>query len=86
MPRFKKAYKKLHSNQKQKVDDAIRAIIDNPKIGREKKGNLSEVYVYKFKIYHQEMLLAYEWYKSNRLLLALGTHENFYRNLKKVIH
>lgn len=83
MPPFKKAYKRLHSNQKQKVDDAIRTIIDDPKIGQEKKGDLNGVFVYKFKIHHQEMLLAYEWSLRDRLLLALATHENFYRNLKR---
>jgi mRNA interferase RelE/StbE len=83
MPPFKKAYKKLHSTQKQIVDDAIRAIAADPKIGQEKKGDLAGVYVHKFKIHHQEILLAYEWYSHDRLLLALGTHENFYRDLKK---
>ena len=83
MPTFKKVYKKLLTDHKQQVDEAIRAIIDNPQIGEEKKGDLAGVFVYKFKIYHQKMLLAYEWNKRERLLLALGTHENFYRDLKK---
>jgi mRNA-degrading endonuclease RelE of RelBE toxin-antitoxin system len=83
MPAFKKAYKKLHTNKKLEVDNAIRAIIKNPKIGEEKKGDLAGVFVYKFKIHHQEILLAYEWNPKERLLLALGVHENFYRDLKK---
>lgn len=82
MPTFKKAYKKLHANQKSKVNEAIRAIIQNPNIGEEKKGDLSGVFVYKFKIHSQEILLAYEWDPRERLLLALGVHENFYRDLK----
>lgn len=83
MPAFKKAYKRLHSNQKIKVNDTIRTIIQNPKIGEEKKGDLSGVFVYKFKINNQEILLAYEWHPKERLLLALGVHENFYRDLKR---
>jgi mRNA-degrading endonuclease RelE of RelBE toxin-antitoxin system len=83
MPVFKKTYKKLHRNEKSKVNDAIRAIIQNPKIGEEKKGDLVGVFVYKFKIHNQEMLLAYEWNPKERLFLALGIHENFYRDLKK---
>lgn len=83
MPAFKKAYKKLHANEKSEVNDAIRAIIKTPKIGEEKKGDLAGVFVYKFKIHHQEILLAYEWNQKERLLLALGVHENFYRDLKK---
>ena len=83
MPAFKKVYKKFHLNKKLKVNEAIRAIIQNPKIGQEKKGDLAGVFVYKFKIHQQEILLAYEWNPKERLLLALGVHENFYRDLKK---
>jgi mRNA-degrading endonuclease RelE of RelBE toxin-antitoxin system len=82
MPAFKKAYKKLPSTHILVVDEAIRAIVNNPSIGEEKKGDLSGVSVYKFKINHQQMLLAYEWDYENRILLALGVHENFYRDLK----
>ncbi|MCE3238565.1 MAG: ParE-like toxin of type bacterial toxin-antitoxin system, partial [Gammaproteobacteria bacterium] len=30
-------------------------------------------------------LLGYEWNIKQRLLVALGVHENFYRDLKKKI-
>lgn len=83
MPAFKKAYKKLHPNQKIKVDEAIRKIIKNPECGTEKSGDLAGVFVYKFKVHQQEMLLAYAWCPKQRLLLALGMHENFYRDLKR---
>lgn len=84
MPSFKKAYKKLHKQHKKIVNDAILAIVNNPTIGEEKKGDLVGVFVYKFKVDAQEFLLAYEWDPLNRLLLALGVHENFYRDLKKI--
>lgn len=83
MPAFKKAYKKLANIHKMAVNDAINAIANDPGIDEEKKGDLSGVYVYKFKINHQKMLLAYEWDYENRILLALGVHENFYRDLKR---
>lgn len=83
MPAFKRVYKKLHAQNKTKVDQAIRQIVDNPKIGEEKKGDLTGVFVYKFTIHQQEMLLAYEWDPTERLLLALGVHENFYRDIKR---
>lgn len=83
MPAFKKAYKKLFKEQKRLVNKAILAVVSNPSIGEEKKGDLAGVFVYKFKVDKQEMLLAYEWIPSERLLLALGVHENFYRDLKK---
>ncbi|GAH85831.1 unnamed protein product, partial [marine sediment metagenome] len=80
---LKKAYKKLHANERTGVNKAIRLIIQDPEIGEEKRGDLAGVFVYKFNIHHQEFLLAYEWDPQNRLLLALGVHENFYRDLKK---
>ena len=83
MPTFKKSYKKLHKQSKIEVDQAIHAITTNPKIGIEKKGDLVGVFIYKFKIKNQEMLLAYEWNPKTRMLLALGVHENSYRDLKK---
>jgi mRNA-degrading endonuclease RelE of RelBE toxin-antitoxin system len=83
MPNFKKAYKKLPNEYKLKVNEAIHSIINNPQMGEEKKGDLSGIYVYKFKINQRQMLLAYEWDETQRLLLALGVHENFYRDLKR---
>ena len=82
---FVKQSKKLHKNQKQDLDSAIKTILINPLLGDMKKGNLNSIRVYKFKIVQQLTLLAYEWYEDELLLilLALGSHENFYRNLKK---
>ena len=83
MPAFKNIYKKLHLRDRLQVNDAIKAIIQNPRIGQEKKGDLSGIFVYKFKIDRREILLAYEWNFKHRILLAMGIHENFYRDLKK---
>lgn len=83
MPSFKRVYKKLHKQHQKIVNEAILDIVNNPAIGEEKKGDLAGVFVYKFKMHAQEFLLAYEWDPLNRLLLALGVHENFYRDLKK---
>lgn len=83
MPSFKRAYKKLHAGHKVIVNDAIKAILENPLIGEEKKGDLSGIFIYKFKLNNQEFLLAYEWDALNRLLINLGVHENFYRDLKR---
>jgi len=82
-PGFKRAYKLLHSNQKLAVNHAVEAIVKDPLLGELKKGDLADVYVYKFKCVNQEYLLAYEFDNKHRLLLALGVHENFYRDLKK---
>lgn len=82
--RFKKIVKKLHKNQKKDLDEAVMTIAQNPNIGDDKIGDLSGVSVYKFKMVNQLTLLAYK-YEDQTItltLLALGTHENFYRDLK----
>ena len=84
-PSFKKAYKRLHANQKADLDKAVRAIMKDPDSGQAKTGELSDVLVYKFKMNKQLTLLAYTYEDQSitLTLLALGTHENFYRDLKK---
>lgn len=82
---FKKTAKKLHTKQKEQLDKIVKNIIDNPLIGEQKCGDLSHVRVFKFKMDDQLTLLAYTFdiTTSAITLLALGVHENFYRNLKK---
>ena len=82
MPAFKRVYKKLAAGQQGVVDDAVRAVVANPGIGEAKKGDLAGVHVYKFPVNRQEMLLAYDWDPKTRVLLLLGSHENFYRDRK----
>lgn len=81
---FKKQIKKLHKNQKKQLDSVIQEIAQDPYKGELKKGDLSDVRVYKFKMVGQLTLLAYEFYDGHLqlVLLMLGSHENFYRNLK----
>ena len=82
-PYFRRSYKKLHENQIKSVDEAIRHILSDPSCGEEKKGDLVGVRVYKFRVLEQQFLLAYEFDNETLFLLALGVHENFYRDLKK---
>lgn len=82
--RFLKAIKKLHHNQKQDLDKAILKLIRNPESGDLKKGDLVDVRVYKFKMQNQLTLLAYKYIDDQPclLMLSIGSHENFYRDLK----
>ena len=80
---FARTYKKLHLKQKQDVDLAVEVIVEDPLSGEPKRGDLAGVYVYKFKSQSQLMLLAYEFDPQTRHLLLLGSHENFYRELKR---
>jgi len=84
-PAFIKTVKKLHANAKQDLDEAIKELMKNPFAGELKKGDLTGVRVYKFSMVHQLTLLAYMYDESNEnlTLLALGSHENFYRDLKR---
>ena len=83
MPLFKRTYKKLKPNQQEVINQAIAAIVEDPLLGEPKRGDLNGVYVYKFDCINQQLLLAYEWNPITRILLALGVHENFYRDLKR---
>jgi mRNA interferase RelE/StbE len=80
---FLRAYKKLHNNQKDAVDQAVADIVRHPTLGEAKKGDLAGVFVHKFDCVNQMFLLAYEYDPVSRLLLLVGTHENFYRSLKR---
>ena len=84
-PQFQRAYKKLRPVQKKEVNQAIREIAENPKVGVKKIADLSDFRVYKFKINKREVLLAYTHTEitSTVTLYALGSHQNFYRDLKK---
>ncbi|MFZ4878360.1 type II toxin-antitoxin system RelE/ParE family toxin [Janthinobacterium sp. Mn2066] len=88
-PTFAKAVKKLHAKDKAVVDKAVKAVASNPAIGEEKKGDLAGIFVYKFKINKQEILLAYQLHPTKLqpvsvILLSMGSHENFYTDLKRL--
>jgi len=82
---FRRNVKKLHANQKKNLDAAIKKIIDAPEIGEAKLGDLAGIRVYKFKMVKQLTLLAYSFEKERIVLtlLAIGSNENFYRDLKR---
>jgi len=85
-PLFKRQKKKLTKEEIRVLDEEIKKIITSPKIGEAKKGDLQGVYVYKFKVHRQELLLAYEYDNYRLYLIMTGYHENFYRDLKSYIN
>lgn len=78
--------KKLHKNQKMDLDNAIRQLLTDPYLGEQKKGDLSFLRVYKFKMVKQLTLLGYSYEDGTVTLelIALGAHENFYRDVKVI--
>ncbi|MCF6775605.1 type II toxin-antitoxin system RelE/ParE family toxin [Thiotrichales bacterium 19X7-9] len=84
--KFKNTFKKLPKKYKLLIDQEIKKIIKNPYLGEKKKGDLAYLYVHKFKINQQQLLLGYHFEDSQLILtlLHLSTHENFYRDIKQV--
>lgn len=87
-PSFRRVLKKMVARDKKVVDQAVCDIAADPSRGEEKKGDLAGIFVYKFKVNKQEVLLAYRL-QPNKLkplevvLLSLGSHENFYSEMKR---
>jgi len=83
-PAFGRVVKKIHASAKQDLDEAVKELLKNPEAGDLKKGDLAGISVFKFRMVKQLTLLAYTYDESDDCLtlLALGPHENFYRDLK----
>lgn len=82
---FKKAAKRLHKNQRKDLELAVKDIVQNIKTGHLKTGDLRGIRVHKFKMVGQLTLIAYSYEEEiiTLTLLALDSHENFYRDLKR---
>ena len=84
-PTFEKAAKKLHSVEKADLDTAIQHITNDPMDSEAKVGDLFGIQVYKFRMAKQPSLVAYRCIDEATIkLLMIGSHENFYRDLKRV--
>ncbi len=83
--RFARTYKKLRDNIVGDVDEAVFAVADKPDIVEKKKGDLADLWVHKFRSQGQLWLLGYTRDDGVQLIYleAVGSHENFYRDLKR---
>lgn len=84
--RFARVYKKLiQASLIADTDIAVATVADNPDVGERKKGDLDQLWVYKFRSQGQLYLLGYA--REDTLCLiyleAMGPHENFYRDFKR---
>ena len=84
-PTFDRAVKKLHRQQKAELDEAVKAVAHDTGIGEAKIGDLAGVRVFKFRLANQLCLLSYRVIDEETIkLLTVGSHENFYRDLKRL--
>jgi len=79
---FEKKVKKMTKAEKEALDREVRTIAENPNIGEEKKGDLKGVLVHKFELKTNLYLLAYRKADKDLELVMIGSHENYYRDLK----
>ena len=93
---FKKAFaqfvKKASKPLQLTIEIRVAEVCNNPRIGQQKLGDLQEIFVYKFRFNAQEYLMAYKFdHFADALNITwiefcqIGTHENFYTQLKKSI-
>lgn len=84
-PSFLRFAKKLDKKFKAELDKQIKTIISDPLVGEQKKGDLREIRVHKFKHANCLYLIA-DLAKDDEIdLVMMSTHENFYRDLKNYI-
>jgi len=84
-PAFRKFVKKQDRAFQLAIEDEVYVILNTPQAGELKKGDLEGVRVYKFKFHKQEYLIAYSIQGKDVVFYMIGTHENFYRELKSYL-
>lgn len=87
VPKFKRIKKKLPRPLRTELDKQVRILCSNPRVGEAKTGDLQGVRVHQFGFLGQRYLLACSVDGSEEVIcfLAVGGHENFYRDLKKYL-
>ena len=79
---FEKKVRRFRKQEKEVLDEQVRNILKDPRIGQEKRGELRGVFVHKFNIYNTQHLLSYRFKGDDILdLIMIGPHENYYRDL-----
>lgn len=79
---FEQRVKKLSKHEKDLLDQEVKRIAADPRIGEEKKSDLKGIFVHKFKLKTTQYLLAYRRVVDDLELVMIGPHENYYRDLK----
>ena len=82
---FEKKVKKMSKSEKDALDREVKRIAEDSSLGEEKKGDLKDVFVHKFKLKTTQYLLAYRKVGGDLELVMIGPHENYYRDLKQYL-
>ncbi|MEW6102976.1 MAG: type II toxin-antitoxin system RelE/ParE family toxin [bacterium] len=82
---FESKAKRFSKQEKEILDEEVKRIIENPLVGEEKRGDLRGIYIHKFKIKALQYLLSYRMINDELELIMIGSHENYYRDLKKYL-
>lgn len=93
---YKKAFaqfvKKASKPLQLTIEIRVEEVCNNPKLGQQKLGDLQGVFIYKFHFNGQEYLMAYRFdhFADEKEITwiefcQIGSHENFYTQLKKSI-
>lgn len=78
---FERKVRQLKKQEKKALDQQILKIVNDPKPGHEKRGELRGVFVHKFKIHATQHLLACRFKNRDVLeIIMIGPHENYYRD------
>jgi mRNA-degrading endonuclease RelE of RelBE toxin-antitoxin system len=79
---FEKRVRRFRKQEKKILDQQVRKIAKDPRIGQEKRGELRGVFIHKFKVHATQYLLSYRMVDPDTLeLITIGPHENYYRDL-----
>lgn len=87
-PKYNRIKKKFPTLLRKKLNKIEDKVANNPSLGEEKRGDLKGIRVYKFKVLDQQNLLAYQVNNKEKkiVFVAVGGHENFYRDLKQYLN
>ena len=84
-PQFQKKFKKFRENEQKDIESEIKKILNDTSLGEAKKQDLQGILVYKFKVKKQQLLLSYKTSDEALFLITIGSHENYYRDLKNYL-
>jgi hypothetical protein len=82
---FRKFVKKQTRAFQLSIEDEVQKIMSVPDLREAKIGDLVGFRVHKFSFGRKKFLIAYRLQREEMFFFTIGSHENFYRELKKYL-